>query len=269
MNAVCALLLAAAAVGGLGGCASSAPPAPTTANTPRDTTPVTDAGDPERLAKARLELAGLYFSRGQAATALTEIKAALAAKPDLPEAYSLRGLVQASLGDAALAEESFRRALQLAPRDGDTMHNYGWFLCQQRRYAEADAQFGNALTQPQYRELVRTLLAQGVCQARADRWVEAERTLSRSFELDPANPVTAYNLSDVLVHRGEYERARFYVGRINAVPERATAQSLWLAARIEHKLGNTAAVQNLGRQLQERFPQSGEALNFDRGRFDD
>ena len=27
---------------------------------------------------------------------------------------------------------SFRRALQLNPRDGDAMHNYGWFLCQQR-----------------------------------------------------------------------------------------------------------------------------------------
>ena len=261
-----ALLLAAAAA--FGGCASSPAPAPA-ANAPRDTTPVTDAGDPERLAKARLELAGLYFSRGQADTALAEIKVALGAKPDLAEAYSLRGLVQASLGDTALAEDSFRRALQLTPRDGDTLHNYGWFLCQQKRYADADAQFGSALAQPQYRDLVRTLLAQGVCQARADRWSEAERTLSRSFELDPSNPVTAYNLSEVLVHRGEYERARFYVGRINAVPERATAQSLWLATRIEHKLGNAAAVQNLGRQLQDRWPQSSEALQFDKGRFDD
>ena len=117
--------------------------------------------------------------------------------------------------------------------------------------------------------MVRTLFAQGVCQARAGRWADAERTLSRSYELDPANPVTAYNLSEVLLRRGEFERARFYVGRINANRELSNAQSLWLAARIERRLGNAEGVQQWGRQLRERYPQSPEALQFDRGRFDD
>ena len=104
---------------------------------------------------------------------------------------------------------------------------------------------------------------------RANRWADAERTLTRSFELDPANPVTAYNLSDVLLHRGELERARFYVGRINAQPELVSAQSLWLAARIERRLGNVQGVQDFGRKLQERFPESSEAAQFEKGRFDE
>jgi type IV pilus assembly protein PilF len=228
-----------------------------------------DQPDPDRRAKVRLELAGLYFGRGQSTTALDEIKRALAAKPDMPEAFALRGLVHASLGDLVLAEESFQRALQLAPRDADTMHNYAWFLCQQRRYPDAESMFTSALAQPNYRDVVRTLLAQGVCQARAGHWPEAERTLSRSYELDPSSPVTAYNLADVLLHRGELERARFYVGRINANAELSSAQSLWLAARIERRLGNVQAVQELGRELRERFPQSTETLQFERGRFDD
>ncbi len=228
-----------------------------------------EPADPVRRAKARLELAGLYFSRGQLPTALDEIKTALAAKPDLPDAYALRGLVQAAMGDARLAEESFQRALQLAPQDGGTMHNLAWFLCQQRRFAEADAQFDRALAQPQYRDGARTMLAQGVCQARAERWTEAERSLGRSYELDPSNPVTAFNLAEVLVRRGELERARFYVRRINALPEQVTAQSLWLAARIERRLGNLDALQEQGRLLRERFPQAAETFQFERGRFDD
>jgi type IV pilus assembly protein PilF len=223
----------------------------------------------ERRARVRLELAGLYFSRGQASTALDELKLALAANPDLPEAHSLRGLIYASLGDAAEAELSFNRALQINPRDADAMHNFGWFLCQQRRYPEADAMFQRATALPHYGEVVRTLLARGVCQARAGRWAEAERLLSRAYELDPASPVTAYNLSDVLLRRGELERARFYVRRINQVPEQVTAQSLWLAARIERRLGNMDALQDFGRQLRERFPQSPEALQYERGRFED
>jgi len=215
-----------------------------------------DQTDAERRARVRLELAGLYLGRGQTDTALDEVKRAMAAKPDMPEAYSLRGLIYASMGDVRMAEESFQRALQLAPRDGDVMHNYGWFLCQQKRFPESDEQFGGAL-------------AQGVCQARAGRWQEAERSLVRSYELDPSSPVTAYNLSEVLMRRGEFDRARFYVARINAVPEFSTAQSLWLAARIERGLGNSQSVQDYGRKLRERFPQSNEALAFEQGRFDE
>jgi type IV pilus assembly protein PilF len=269
----------------LAGCAAtgstppgSPPTAPPAAASPSpDGSPPTGAAAPsaadasaaDRRARVRLELATLYFSRGQSSTALDELKLALAANPDLPEAHNLRGLIYASQGDATVAEQSFQRALELNPRSGDTMHNYGWFLCQQRRYAEADASFERAIATPNYADTQRTLLARGVCQAREGRWAEAERTLSRSYELDPSNPTTAYNLSEVLMRRGELERARFYVRRINQVPEAVTAQSLWLAARIERRIGNSDGVQNFGRQLRERFPQSPEALQFERGRFDD
>ncbi len=249
----------------LAACVSSPKPAPDG----REARVNNEPADPERRARVRLELAGLYFGRGQNTTALDEIKLALAARPDMPEAYSLRGLVQAAMGDASLADESFQRALQLAPADANTMHNYAWFQCQQGRYVEADLQFSKALAQPQYRDGVRTLMAQGVCQARAGRWPEAERTLSRSYELDPSNPVTAFNLAEVLLRRGELERARFYVRRINSVPDQASAQTLWLAVRIERRIGNIEAMQDLGRQLRDRFGQSPEALLYERGRFDD
>lgn len=236
-----------------------------------NTTPPTaaEANATDRRARVRLELAALYFGRGQSNTALDELKLALAANPDLPEAHGLRGLIYASLGEPVVAEEAFKRAIELNPRDGDNLHNYGWFLCQQRRYDEAEATFLRATALPNYGEVQRTLLTRGVCQARAGRWLEAERTLSRSYELDPANPVTAYNLSDVLLRRGELERARFYVRRINQVPEAVTAQSLWLAARIERRMGNMDGLQDFGRQLRERFPQSPETLQFERGRFED
>lgn len=228
-----------------------------------------EPADVERRARLRLELAALYFSRGQTSTALEELNASMAIKSDLSESHALRGLILASTGDLRGAEASFQRALQINPRDADAMHNYGWFLCQQRRFDEADAQFRNAMAQPQYGVANRTLLAQGVCQARAGRWIEAEATLARSYELDPANPVTAYNLSEVLLRRGELERARFYVGRVNAVPEQVTAQSLWLAARIERRMGHNDAMLDFGRQLRNRFPQSPEAMLFERGQFDE
>ena len=228
-----------------------------------------DQTSAERHARVRLELAAAYFERGQASTALDEVKLALAAKPDLSEAYNLRGLIYASMGETLLAEQSFQRALQLAPQSGNALHNHAWFLCQQRRFDEARPQFDAALAAPGYADGARTLMARGVCRARAGRWGEAEQDLARAFELDPANPAIAFAYAEILYQRGEYERARFYVRRINSQPEQSNAQTLWLAARIERRLGNTAGVESLGRQLRERFPSAPEVVRLQRAQFDD
>jgi type IV pilus assembly protein PilF len=228
-----------------------------------------DQTDADRRASVRIELAYGYFGRGQYSTALDELKQALAVKPDMREALNLRGLVYAALGEIPLAEESFKRVLGLHPLDPDTLHNYGWFLCQQRRWPEAEAQFDLALAQPQYRGPSRTWLAKGVCEVAAGRLPDAEKSLVRAFEMDPASPAIAMNLADVLYRRGQYERARFYVRRVNAQVEQTTAQSLWLALRIERRLGNTASVDELSQQLRRRFAQSPELTALDNGRFDE
>ncbi len=237
---------------------------------PRDRI-ITASDEPafSKRARVRLELATAYFSRGQLTTALDEVKQALVADPNLGEAYNLRGLIYAGLGEPTFAEESYRRALQLNPRDGDTLHNLGWFLCQQQRFDESDAAYAEALAVPQYLGGTRTLLARGVCLARSGKWVEAEVALSRAYELDPANAATAVNLSEVLLRRGELERARFYMRRVNAQREQSSPQTLWLAARIEMKMGNRQGANEFGKDLSDRFPQSPEAAKFARGQFDD
>jgi type IV pilus assembly protein PilF len=222
-----------------------------------------------KRARVRMQLATGYFERGQLTTALDEVKLAIQADPTMGDAYNLRGLIYAALGDTAIAEDSFRHAIEINPRDGDSMHNLGWFLCQQRRYPEATVLFSRALALPQYPGIARTLLGRGVCEARAGQWTDAEATLVRAHTLDPANPVVAVNLAEVLYQRGDYERARFYVKRIGNEVQQSSAQNLWLVARIENKLGNQAATHELGQQLRNRFPQSRESSAFERGAFDE
>jgi type IV pilus assembly protein PilF len=228
-----------------------------------------DPADAEKRAAVRLELAGGYYSRGQFDTALDQIKLALAAKPDLGAAYNMRGLIYGAMGEEALADESFERALALNPRDADAMHNRAWFHCQRGRYEQADRLFEQALAQTQYRDPVRSLAAQGLCHARAGKLVPAEQKLLRAFEIDPTNPNTAFNLAEVLYRSNDFERARFYIRRINDRDEISNAQTLWLAAKIENRAGNRSGVEQLGRQLRARFPQSAEAQAYERGRFDD
>ena len=70
----------------------------------------------------------------------------------------------------------------------------------------------------------------------------------------------------MLLRRGELERARFYVRRLNN-SELANAESLWLGMQVEQRLGNAEAVRQLGEQLRRRFPDSRERQAYERGSF--
>ena len=255
-----AMLLACA----LAGCAAS-----DAGRLQRDLSTSSDLTETDRLAQVRLELASGYFARGQSLVALDEVKRALAARPDLAPAHELRGLIYAQLGEAALAEDSFRRALQLAPLNADTMHNFGWFLCQQRRWQDAEGWMARAIAQPGYRAVQRTALAQGVCQGRAGQLQRSRDTLTRLMEADPSNPAVLYPLAEVLFLLGDDVGAREHLQRLGADGDRLNAQVLWLVVKVERRLGDRAAVQRAAQMLLERFPASPQAVWYRGGRFDE
>ena len=255
------------AISVLSGCASNLNAAGPVTN---QTDIVTESDEPDnrRRARLRLELASGYFEQGQTNVALDEIKQALVADPTFVDAYSLRGLVYMRLNDLPLAEDSFKRALALSPRDAGVAHNYGWFLCQQGRYAESVQWFGRAISNPTYVGQSKSLMTQGICQLRSGQRLEAEQSLTKSYELDAGNPLTGYNLASLLYERGELVRSQFYIRRLNN-SELANAETLWLGVKIEHRLNNAEAVQQLASQLKKRFGQSKEAASFDRGAFNE
>ena len=251
-----------ATLGAIGGCATPQDQQPVEVATP------SDDSEARRRARIRLELASGYYEEGKTEIALDELKQVLAIDPNFGEAYNLRGLIYMRLGDLRQADESFRRAVALNPRDANIQHNYGWLQCQQGRYQEAERSFQLALDSPLYGGRSRTYLAMGVCQARAGDVAGAERSLARSYELDAANPVTGYNLANILYQKGDYQRAQFYIRRLNNT-EQANAESLWLGIKVENRLNDTQAMNQLSEQLRKRFPQSSQRASLDRRAFKD
>jgi type IV pilus assembly protein PilF len=231
---------------------------------------VTESDEPDsrKRARIRMELAVGYFEQGKTDIALDELKQVILADPAFPDAYNLRGLIYMRLNEMRQAEESFRRAVSLNSKDSNAQHNYGWLLCQQGRYDEATRAFEGAMANPLYVDKAKTLMTEGICQARAGRKDEAERSLARSYELDAANPVTGYNLASLLFQRGEYPRAQFYIRRLNN-SELANAETLWLGIKVEQRLNDRVAMLQLADQLKRRFPQSREAIAYERGAFND
>ena len=236
---------------------------------PRDLPTASDHTEADRLAQVRLELASGYFSMGQVSTALDEVKRALAVKPDFPEALSLRGLIYGQLGETALAEGSFRRALQLTPRDPNLMHNYAWFLCQQRRWQEADAWFGQATDRASSQDAPRSWRARGVCLAAGQRLEEAVDALWRADRMEPAHPVTVYHLALALLALDRLTQARSTIEAVLQRVETTTEPSLWLAVRMAHRARDEPARQRWAGLLQSRFPGSVPARLVAEGVYDE
>lgn len=264
------LLMIAGAVAVLAGCTStrSSRVMPNSASSGADLVTASDEPNERRRARLRLELAVGYFQAGQTTVALDEAKQSIAIDPNFADAYNLRGLIYMRLDDAGLAEDSFRRAIGLNPREPNTLHNYGWLLCQQGRYGDASQQFALALAVPGYADRPKTLMTQGLCQVKAGDRAAAERSLLQAYELDPGNAVVGFNLAQLTRERGDLQRAQFYVRRVNNGPS-ANAETLWLGIKIEQALQNREALAQLGMQLRRRFPESREAMALERGSFDD
>lgn len=235
---------------------------------PMELSTASDVSPERRYAALRIELASGYYQQGSDSVALDEIKKALAVVPDYGPAFNLRGLIYQRLNEPRLAESSVRRALEINPRDGDAWHNLGWLLCQQDRFAEGNDAIARALAVPNYAGVGRSLMVQGVCQVRAKQPAQAEQTLLRAFEVEPANPTVQFELAKLLFARGESEKARFYIRRVNN-SQYGNAETLWLGIRIEHRLGGGEAEAQLGDQLRRRYPTSPERQKYDRRTFDE
>ncbi len=227
-----------------------------------------DISGEQKRALLRLELASGYFANGQNLVALDEVKQSIAINPNSADAYSLRGLIYTRMGEADFAEDSFKRALAIKPQAAPIQHNYGVFLCQQGRLSEAEKMFAAALALPAYPDKVKTWTTLGLCQRKAGALADGRSSFLRAYELDPANPTVAYNLAVSMAEAGDWTRVQFYTGRIHAAGVR-TAESLWLAIKAEHRLGDAPAMAQLGSQLRTQFPKSQQAQWFERKAFDE
>jgi len=231
------------------------------------TSVIGETGEPRNRAKLHTELAALYFSRGNMAVALEELRIANGADPNYALTYSMFGLVYMELREHRLAQTNFERALQLSPTDPDINHNYGWFLCQTGRENESIKYFMQAVRNPLYPAPWRSYSAAGICSMRKNNLKEAEEFFQRALQQEPDDTASLLQLGQIRYRQGGLEEARKLVGRYNKIVE-PTPESLWLALRVERKLGERVAEASYGNQLRRRFSASREYQQLQRGEYD-
>lgn len=213
----------------------------------------------QAIAKVHTELAAAYYERNQYAVALEELATALQYESEYAPAYNLRGLVHMQLLEDKEADDDFRHSLRLDSHSSETHNNYGWFLCQRGREREAVPHFMAAVKNPLYPTPERAYLNAGVCSQKAGDLKNAELYLQRALILQPNMPEALVGLADLSYAKGDYAGAKSYFMRFEQwTGAPLTAANLWLAVRIERKLGDVNAEASYALQLRKNFPDSRE-----------
>jgi type IV pilus assembly protein PilF len=219
-------------------------------------------------ARAFTDLAAAYFSRQQLKIALDEVRKALAADSRYGPAYNVLGLIYMELAEDTLADENFRRALEIDRSDSVAHNNYGWFLCTRGRHDEGLARFSEALRNPLYPNPEQALLNSGLCAGMKGDLPAAEQFLRKALKLQPDYALANLKLAGLRYRRGDLEEARRLLERYSQLAP-ATAESLWLGVRLERKLGNRDQASAYGVQLRKNFPDATETQKLLTGQFDD
>jgi type IV pilus assembly protein PilF len=250
----------------LSGCAGTGGAAP------RELKTASDQTASEKRAQIRLQLAIGYYQDRKYEIALDEVKQAIAAAPDYADAYGFRALIYTAMGENALADENYRYALRLAPRNPDLANNYGLFLCDAGgKPAQAMGYFESALNNRAYASPAKALTNAGNCSLKLKNTDAAERYLLEALRYEPGLPAIQAGLARVYFERRDVTRAGFFINRLTetAKLDSLSADVLWLAIRVKHVLGDRATEATLAAQLRKRFPGSPEYAAFERGAFNE
>jgi type IV pilus assembly protein PilF len=213
-------------------------------------------------ARLHTELGAGYYSRGQYAVALQELRKALEAENAYAPAYSILGLVHAELREDKQAEAHFLRAVELSPNYSEARNNFGLFLCQRGRPVESLKHFEVALTNPLYATPEKALANAGNCALEQGDLAQAELYFVRALKRVPNQSTALLGIAEVHYRQGRWLAARSVLrqyttlfGDVSAI----SAQALWLGVRTERRLGDREAEANYGALLRRRFPESMQA----------
>ena len=212
---------------------------------------------PKERAQAHADLSAVYLQQGRLDVALEEFSLASKIEPSYAAAYNGLGLVQAALGQDAVAELNFKKAVQLEPLNSEAHNNYGSFLCARNRLDESIKEFMAALKNPLYATPAMAYTNAAVCSLRKNDSVQAEGYLLRALQLDSSASVAAYQLAAIQFKRQDATAAKKTLQ--TALLSKASADMLWLAIQIERALGDANLEASYALELRQNYPESEQA----------
>ena len=212
----------------------------------------------EEVAAANLNLGVAYMQQGKYRQALEKLNRAKLAKNDYAPVYNALGVLYQRLGENEVAESNFKKAINLNPDDSLSLNNYGLFLCQNKRFEEADAIFLEAAEKPFYKTPEIAITNAGTCALSNGQPDIAENYFREALRINPRIPPALIQMAELSYEQNDYLSARGYLQRFLEFSSH-TSKSLWLGVRVEQELGDKDTLSSYALLLRNNYPDTKEA----------
>ena len=188
------------------------------------------------IAKINVQLGMAYLESGDISRAKMKLLLALKQSPESPEPwYSMAYFLEAS-GNKEEANKYYLKAVDLAPKRGDTHNNYGTFLCRAGQYQDSIKQFMLAANAPDYLDPAAAFENAGLCSMQASTYKQAANYFNQALLKDPGRSLSQLKLAIVEEKLGNDKRARsLLIQYLMVAPP--TAESEQLSAKLARKIG--------------------------------
>ncbi len=215
---------------------------------------------PGEAAELNVQMGSQYLRNGDWVAARVKLEKAVQQQPNNVIAHRLLGFVYESLGDFKGAEQHYRHAVSLDPRDPDTLGSLAVFLCRdEQKLDEALKLFDRALSIPLSKTFSNKAVLYtnaGVCMKRLDL-ARSEDYLRAALAVDPRFAEALLQMADVSYQRNNFLQSRAFLRRHLAIAK-PSPSALWLAVRVEKSMGDIKGADKFGNQLRRTFPESVE-----------
>ena len=209
-------------------------------------------------AEQNYHLGAQYYRKGNFDLALARLKTSIELDPKYADAHSLLAMTYVQIDNKRLANESFERAVRLAPNNIDVRNAYAVFLCQEKQFDEARKHFDKAISNRENDNSEVMLTNAGVCMVQKPDYEIAEAYFREALRIRPTYGEALIQLASLKHTVVDDLLARAFLQRYLAANQ-ATAASLYLGVRIESALGDDRAVDEYQDQIFADFPDSAEA----------
>lgn len=253
----------------LAGCVASTAPSSGVQTVPER--PSSDQPTQTRVrlaAKRHVELGMAYLKVARLGVALDEANIAVAIDTTYAPGHLLKALVYAELEQFDAARPAFEEATRLAPGDPEINNAYGWFLCSQGQETQGLSRLEQAARNPYFSTPAKAWANAGMCLMRKKDDAGAEERFLRAIAQDDQDTVSLFFLADIALRNDVPLRAKQWADALMSKKVEPGADVLWLALRVERKLGNEDAVKRLAERMRTDFPGSVEYQNYLKGKFE-
>lgn len=217
--------------------------------------------NPKDAARANLQLGTDYARKNDFDNAIEKLKRSIKQDSSVALAHSTIAYVYSAKGMNELADEEYRKAIDLDSSDASLRNNFGVFLCAHGKTDEALRNFVQAATSKNYATPEVAWTNAGVCAKRKPDIDAAERHFREALQANPKFADALSQMAMLSYEKKDYLRCRAFMERYLSGGQ-ATAEVLWVAALNERQLGDVDSARDYESRIKREFPESEQAANL-------